>query len=67
MDDHKQPEQRINSNAWITTYTDLMTLLLTFFVLLLSMAVITEEKRMVALNSVTGAFGFKPGAQSRAP
>jgi chemotaxis protein MotB len=46
------------------TYTDLVTLLLTFFVLLLSMAIITEEKRIVALSSVTGAFGFKPGAHS---
>jgi chemotaxis protein MotB len=60
----KKPEEKMNTNAWMTTYTDLMTLLLTFFVLLLSMAVITEEKRLVALNSVTGAFGFKPGAHS---
>ncbi|MBN1102966.1 MAG: OmpA family protein [Deltaproteobacteria bacterium] len=60
----KKPETKRNVNAWMTTYTDLMTLLLTFFVLLLSMAVITEEKRLVALNSVTGAFGFKPGAHS---
>jgi chemotaxis protein MotB len=60
----KKSEEKQNTNAWMTTYTDLMTLLLTFFVLLLSMAVITEDKRLVALNSVTGAFGFKPGAHS---
>jgi len=60
----KKEDPGINSNRWMTTYTDLMTLLLTFFVLLLSLAVITEEKRIVALSSVTGAFGFKPGAHS---
>jgi chemotaxis protein MotB len=64
MNGRKKAESEIDPNRWMTTYTDLMTLLLTFFVLLLSMAVITEEKRIVALSSVTGAFGFKPGAHS---
>ncbi len=54
----------MDTNAWMTTYTDLMILLLTFFVLLLSMSVIADDKRMVALNSLTGAFGFKPGGHS---
>lgn len=53
-----------DTNAWMTTYTDLMTLLLTFFVLLLSMAVIDSRKQRDALNSLVGAFGFKPGAHS---
>ena len=48
----------------MTTYTDLMILLLTFFVLLLSIATITDEKKRVVLNSLIGAFGFKPGAHS---
>ncbi|RJR42184.1 MAG: hypothetical protein C4576_16510 [Desulfobacteraceae bacterium] len=60
----KRDETQIDANRWMTTYTDLVTLLLTFFVLLLSLAIITEEKRIVALSSVTGAFGFKPGAHS---
>lgn len=64
MNADKKEYSGIDSNRWMTTYTDLVTLLLTFFVLLLSMAVITEEKRIVALSSVTGAFGFKPGAHS---
>jgi chemotaxis protein MotB len=55
---------KADTNAWMTTYTDLCTLLLTFFVLLLSIATIDEKKRRVALNSLVGAFGFKPGAQS---
>lgn len=56
--------EKINAYRWMTTYTDLVTLLLTFFVLLLSMAVITDERRIMALSSVTGAFGFRPGAHS---
>lgn len=46
------------------TYTDLVTLLLTFFVLLISMSVIAEEKRVAALSSVIGAFGAMPGGNS---
>jgi chemotaxis protein MotB len=57
-------EKSQDTNAWMTTYTDLMTLLLTFFVLLLSLSVIDSRKQRVALNSLIGAFGFKPGAQS---
>lgn len=60
----KSKEEFRDTNAWMTTYTDLMILLLTFFVLLLSMSVVTEKKKLLALNSLTGAFGFKPGAHS---
>lgn len=60
----KEEGPKADTNAWMTTYTDLCTLLLTFFVLLLSIATIDEKKKRVALNSLVGAFGFKPGAQS---
>ncbi|HDG98676.1 MAG TPA: hypothetical protein ENG73_11020 [Desulfobacterales bacterium] len=59
----KEEEQQ-NTNSWITTYTDLMTLLLTFFVLLISMSVVDPMRQRVALNSLVGAFGFKPGGHS---
>lgn len=64
MATQKGDEPRRNTNAWMTTYTDLMTLLLTFFVLLLSISTIDEKNRRVALDSLIGAFGFKPGAHS---
>lgn len=60
----KSGGSKTDTNAWMTTYTDLTTLLLTFFVLLLSLATIDERKKRVALNSLVGAFGFKPGAHS---
>ncbi|GAB1410850.1 hypothetical protein MASR1M90_20040 [Desulfovibrionales bacterium] len=41
----------------MVTFSDLMTLLLTFFVLLLSMASQDTQRRKVALGSVSGRFG----------
>lgn len=45
------------SPAWMTTFADLVTLLLTFFVLLLSMANMEEVKFAEASASVRAAFG----------
>ena len=62
------PKKKINytldTNAWMSTYTDLMTLLLTFFVLLLSLSTVDKNRKRLALNSLVGAFGFKSGGQS---
>ena len=44
--------------AWLITFSDLMTLLLTFFVLLVSMAVIDERHKLVVLGSVSSSFGM---------
>lgn len=64
MPQKPKEEFKADTNAWMTTYTDLCTLLLTFFVLLLSISTIDDQNRRVALKSLVGAFGFKPGAQS---
>ncbi len=45
--------------AWLVTFSDMMTLLLTFFVLLLSMASLTDERKIkVVLGSIIGSFGI---------
>ncbi|ACV67876.1 OmpA/MotB family protein [Desulfohalobium retbaense] len=45
------------SPAWMVTYSDMVTLLLTFFVLLLSMADINQIKFTKAIGSLRGALG----------
>lgn len=42
---------------WLITFSDIMTLLLTFFVLLNSMAVLDERRKLVVLGSIIGTFG----------
>ena len=43
---------------WMVTFSDLVTLLITFFIVLVSMASLVDtQKRKVALGSVAGAFG----------
>jgi chemotaxis protein MotB len=64
MESLKKETSMLSTNSWMATYTDLMILLLTFFVLLLSLATIDKKRKRLALNSLVGAFGFKPGALS---
>lgn len=60
----KKINYKLDSNAWMSTYTDLMTLLLTFFVLLLSLSTLDKSRKLAAMSSLVGAFGFKPGGQA---
>ena len=45
--------------VWMTTYSDMVTLLLTFFVLMLSMAEMDKVKFDQAAGSLKGAFGIE--------
>lgn len=50
----KQQEEG-GSDGWITTFSDLMSLLLTFFILLFSMSSVSEEKFNSASQSIQNA------------
>lgn len=54
----KKESEGSSTPAWLITFSDLMTLLLTFFVLLLSMAVIDERSKLEVLGSVSRQFGM---------
>lgn len=56
MGKKKEPE---GAPAWIVTFADLMSLLLTFFVLLLSFAKTDEHKFNVVTGSIKEAFGVQ--------
>ena len=53
----KKKKHGRGSPAWIVTFADLATLLLTFFILLLSFAEMDVEKYRAMANSMAGAFG----------
>ncbi len=58
----KKPEEPVGDEGlppWMATFADMVTLLLCFFVLLLSFAEQSEEKYRDALGSIKGAFGVK--------
>ena len=61
----QQPDERrygawgIRFPPWLITYSDLITLLLTFFVLLMSMADLDPVRFNEASNSLKGAFGIR--------
>lgn len=55
----QEPQKDDGLPPWMATFADMMTLLLCFFVLLLSFAEQSEEKYRDALGSIKGAFGVK--------
>ncbi len=56
----KEKKDSGGAPAWLLTYGDMVTLLLTFFVLLLSMANFEKVKVVNALNSFQQAMGIMP-------
>lgn len=59
MDDECECEE--GAPMWMVTFADLMTLLLTFFVLLLSMSTLDSQRVKLALGSLRGALGVLEG------
>ncbi|WDV47701.1 flagellar motor protein MotB [Clostridiaceae bacterium M8S5] len=53
----KKKGNSVDKNAWLTTYGDLVTLLLCFFVLLYSFSSIDVEKFQQIMNSFQGSLG----------
>ena len=61
LKNRSEPPGEKGAPAWIVTYADVMTLLLTFFILLVAMSTMQEEKVKVALGSLKGALGVLEG------
>ncbi|MGC9328817.1 MAG: flagellar motor protein MotB, partial [Candidatus Hinthialibacter sp.] len=56
----KKEEKPSGAPEWLCTFSDMMSLLLCFFVLLFSMSSIDKKKMIQAVGSVRAAFGGKP-------
>ncbi|MEJ2199952.1 MAG: flagellar motor protein MotB [Desulfuromonadaceae bacterium] len=59
----RQKKEAAGAPAWMVTFSDMVTLLLTFFVLLLSMANMDKVKFHDAAGSLRDAFGVMKGGQ----
>lgn len=55
----KKKEECPKPPAWLTSFGDLMSLLLTFFILLYSMSIISLEKFYQVLKGIISAFGAR--------
>ncbi len=66
----KQQEGEAGAPLWLVTYSDMVTLLLTFFILLLSFSTLDNRKLKVAIGSLRGALGVmdqQPGMGGAQP
>ena len=60
MGKKKRDDEKAGVPAWMTTYGDMMSLLLVFFILLVSVSNMEIEKLRQAAQSIRGAFGILP-------
>ena len=60
----KQEEAAKGSPAWMATFSDLMNLLLCFFVLLFSMSTVDAEKFEAVVASLQSSFSVLPAGGS---
>ncbi len=59
MQDDDEPQ---GGARWLTTYADMVTLILCFFVLLFSMSIVEMDKFKAAMSSLQGALGILEGS-----
>ena len=64
MKKEKKEAEELTAPFWMATYGDMVTLLLTFFILLLSYSTIQIEKFKGAMESLKGALGVFDGHES---
>jgi chemotaxis protein MotB len=57
---HAEPEKE-NNERWLLTYSDLITLLLAFFIILFSMSNVDKEKYKAVIESLGSVFGAVQG------
>ena len=55
---HNSEGEKANTTGWLTTFNDLMTLLMVFFVLLFSMSSINTDKRIELKYMLQSGFGI---------
>lgn len=67
MKKEKDEIEEPSAPFWMTTFSDMMTLLLVFFVLILSYSTIELEKFKGAMSSMKGALGIMPEMGSAVP
>jgi len=60
----KKKKDETDSSRWIVTFTNLVLLLLAFFIVLVNMSIPDNERKRKGLNSLFGSFGILPGGQS---
>ena len=63
----EEPSEDGGIPAWMTTYSDLMTLMLSFFVILVSFATFEQGRIVKLVGSFAGAFKILPGGYKTDP
>ena len=63
----KKPKKELGSPLWMTTYSDMVTLLLTFFILLFTMSVIDIERFQTVIISIRTSFMGYTGIMEQTP
>ena len=67
MKKEKEEPEAPSAPFWMVTYSDMVTLLLVFFILILSYSTIELEKFKGAMSSMKGALGILPAMGSSVP